>query len=98
MSYLLFGERQGARDLSNRRAIGGWADADGHGLTSELASILDDELVRQGLLTERFGNAHERSLIGHCKRDDDRRRVARGFARGMGYLGDLRTVGEISPD
>lgn len=84
-------------DLSDRGAIGGRADAEGHRLTSKLAVFLDDELVRQGVASERFSNASERRLVGHRERDDDRRRIARSFGGSMCYLGDLRTVREVGP-
>ncbi len=91
-------ERQSAGHLPDRGAIGGGTNADGHGLTSKLAVFLDDELVRQGIAAERFGDASERHLVGHRERDDDRRRVARCFGGRVSDLGDLRTVGKVSPD
>lgn len=45
-----------------------------------------------------LGELSERSLVGHRKRDDDRRRVTGGFTRGVCCLGDLHPMGEISPD
>lgn len=95
---LLLHEGQRTRHLSDRVAIGGGADADGHRLTGERSRILDDEFVRQGGATERFSDATKRGLVGNRERDDDRRRVTRGFRRRVGCLGDLRTVWEVSPD
>lgn len=50
------------------------------------------------MIAECLGDSSERSLVGHRERDDNRRRVAGGFARGVGCLDDLRTMGEVSPD
>lgn len=73
-------------------------DAERGCLARERAGILDDQRVRQGRVAERFGKLAERGFVGHRERDDDRRRVTGGFARGVGCLGDLRTMGEVSPD
>lgn len=73
-------------------------DAERGRLARERAGVLDDQRVRQGRSTERFGKFAERGFIGHRERDDDRRRVAGSFACGVGCLGDLRTMGEVSPD
>lgn len=94
----LLHEGQRTGHLSDRGAIGRWTDADGHRLARERAGVLDDELVRQRRGAERFGDTQERLLVGNRERYDDRRRVAGRFAGGMGCLGDLRTMWEVSPD
>jgi len=90
------GQRTGY--LSDRCAIGRRVDADRHRLAGEWAGVFDDERVRQRGGAERIGDAPERSLVRHCERDDNRRRMAGSFASGVSRLGDLRTMWEVSPD
>jgi hypothetical protein len=94
----LLHEGQRTRHSPDRSAIGCGVDAERGRLARERAGVLDDQRVRQGRSAERFGKAAERRLVGHRERDDDRRRVAGGFARSVSCLGDLRTVREVSPD
>lgn len=94
----LLHERQRTGHLSDRGAIGGGTDADGHCLAGERAGVLDDELVRQGCCAERFSDTAKRLLVGNRERDDDRWRVAGCLAGGVSCLGDLRTMREVSPN
>lgn len=71
-------------------------DADGNGLASEWAAVLDDQRVRQGLLGESLGEAPQGGFIRHRERYDDRRRMARGLGGCMGNLSNLHPVGEVS--
>lgn len=84
--------------LPDRGAIGVGTDAERHRLSSVRTAIFGDELVRQRVLTESFGDAAQRGLVGHGERDDDRLRVARGLGSGVCCLSDLRTVWEVSPN
>jgi hypothetical protein len=73
-------------------------DAEGHRLARVGTVFLDDQRVREIALTERLGELPQRGFVGHRERDDDRRRVAGRLGRGVGGLGDLRTLGEVCPD
>lgn len=98
MFFGLPDERQGRRHLSDRGAIGGRLDADGHRLAGERAGILDDELVGQTVLAESFGDTPQRAFVGHHERDHDGRWVPGGFGSRVGGLGDLRPMGEVAAD
>jgi hypothetical protein len=94
----LFHEGQRTGHLPDRGAIRCGVNTERGGFTRVLAGVFDDQRVLQGSLAELLGNATERYLVRHHECDDDRRWMPRGFAGGVRYLSDLRTMWEVGPD
>ena len=89
-------ERQVRDRLSDRGAVGRRLDADRHRLAREGPGVLENELVGERVLAQRFREASQRLFVGNDEGYDDGRRVSRRLGRGVGRLGNLHPMGEIA--